>query len=105
MFALPCASRDNGLQDAPNMYELLVNNKIVDQELPILRVYDKVWRPAMKTNTRVADVNGNVYEDLGLWPCCCPCDFCACSLFLIRGTPAGAHFMFVTIAHTQANTL
>jgi E3 ubiquitin-protein ligase UBR4 len=40
--------RDHGLQDAGNMYELLVNNRIVNLELPIIKVFERVWLPALR---------------------------------------------------------
>jgi len=36
--------QDLGLEDSANMFELLVANKIVSLELPIIKVYDKIWR-------------------------------------------------------------
>lgn len=36
-----------GLPDADNMLELLVNNRLVNLDLPIMRVYQKVWSPAL----------------------------------------------------------
>ena len=34
---------DLGLVDSANMFELLVANRIINLDLPIIRVYDKVW--------------------------------------------------------------
>jgi hypothetical protein len=36
------------LQDAANMFELLVDKRIVNQTLPIVQVYEKVWFPVQR---------------------------------------------------------
>ena len=39
--------QDLGLTDSGIMFELLVNNKIISFDLPIIKVYEKVWKPAL----------------------------------------------------------
>jgi hypothetical protein len=40
--------RDLGLPDAANMFELLVDKRIINQSLPITQVYEKVWLPSQR---------------------------------------------------------
>jgi E3 ubiquitin-protein ligase UBR4 len=45
--------RELNLMDAENMFELLVNDKIINLDLPVQKVYNAIWKPSM--NSRGVD--------------------------------------------------
>eukprot|EP00468_Gymnochlora_sp_CCMP2014_P014335 CAMPEP_0167769544 /NCGR_PEP_ID=MMETSP0110_2-20121227/17363_1 /TAXON_ID=629695 /ORGANISM="Gymnochlora sp., Strain CCMP2014" /LENGTH=953 /DNA_ID=CAMNT_0007658503 /DNA_START=1030 /DNA_END=3892 /DNA_ORIENTATION=+ len=57
--------RDVGLPNEANMIELLVNGKIINQQLPILKVYEKVWKPTLMDPAGPMAVALEVLGDLG----------------------------------------
>ncbi|SPQ94901.1 unnamed protein product (mitochondrion) [Plasmodiophora brassicae] len=60
--------RDLDLADAHGMFELLVNGCIIDLSLPVLGVYNAIWKPAVLGGTvAVVDYDSD-YEDSAVDP-------------------------------------